>query len=113
MKPILLPIIALFLFIETAGLALTPAHPLQKVFVKVEGVQKRASIKKIRLALFSIPGVTKVEFKIEKKWVFFNDYERMHVVVEFEHGTLTSETIIHAIEGISDQKSIYKVKFIE
>ncbi len=113
MKRAFFAIITFILLIEMTGLPLAQTPPLQKVLLKIEGVHKKSSVKKIHAALLSVPGVKKAEFRIEKKWIFFNDYEKMVVVVEFEHGMLNSETLINVVEGISDRKNIYKVKFIE
>jgi len=87
--------------------------PLLHVRLKIEGVQKKHSIRKIHEALLSVPGVKKANLKIPKRWFFFNDYDNVNAVVEFEHGTLTSETLIHAVEQASEPHNIYKVKFVE
>jgi len=85
----------------------------------VEGIvgelddENKSLIKKMESALLSVPGVKTVEFRVKKKWFFRNDYSEISAIVEFELGTITSETLILAVESASDQKHIYKVKFIE
>ena len=142
-RPSFIIITALFLFIQISGTPAYGAdNPLQKVQLKIEGLHNNKSlnvlnwikgtgsafislfidvspddqqvfIKKLELALLSVPGVKTVEFRIKETWFFFKDYRDVHAIVEFELGTLTSETLIRAAESASDAKHIYKVKFIE
>ena len=124
MKPFIV-VSALFLFIQIAGVSLTEtpargaateggaANPLQKVQLEIEGIHKKSSLRKVELALLSLPGVKTVEFRVKKKWFFFKNYNEIDTIVEFELGTLTSETLIRAVESASDAKHIYKVKFVE
>jgi hypothetical protein len=108
MKPAIIVIISvLLLFVQTGESA-----PLQKVQLKIEGLNKKALLRKVELALLSVPGVKTVEFRIKKRF-FFKNYNEIQTFVEFELGTLTSETLIIAAESASDQKNIYKVKFVE
>ncbi len=118
MKPFIL-ISVLFLFIQVASVPLmeTPAYgaanPLQKVQLKIEGLHDKMLLRTVELALLSVPGVKTVEFRIKKKWFFLKDYTEIRTIVEFELGTLTSETLIRAAESASNATHIYKVKFIE
>ena len=112
MKQIILFFI-LFISLVSAGFSSAQSPPLVHARLKIEGVQKKCSVVAIREGLLSVPGVKKVDFDIPKYWLFFNDYEKMHAIVEFEQGTLTSETLIQAVEASSKQENIYKVKFVE
>lgn len=111
------------------------AAPLQKVRMKVEGLREekpsffskvrsffsfslkefreKTPLERVQSGLLSVPGVKKVEMKIPKKWFFFKDHDQTYLVVEFEQGTLTSETLILAVESASDQSHVYKAKFLE
>ena len=74
---------------------------------------RTSAFQRVESALLSVPGVKTVEIRIKKKWFFFKDYNHVYAIVEFELGTLTSETLVMAVESASDAKNIYKVKFIE
>jgi hypothetical protein len=58
-------------------------------------------------------GVKSVDMSFQKILFFFKYYNDVHAIVEFEQGTLTSETLILAVESASDQKHVYKAKFLE
>ncbi|MBI3357977.1 MAG: hypothetical protein HY037_00020 [Nitrospirae bacterium] len=132
----------LFIQIASVSLMAIPAigasPPLQKVQLKIEGIHKNSLFQKvgsffcgftvstdcgeqdiplmlqrIETHLLSVPGVKTVEIRIKKKWFFFKDYNKVYAIVEFELGTLTSETLVLAAESASDAKHIYKVKFVE
>ncbi|MEK7703069.1 MAG: hypothetical protein AAB317_03815 [Nitrospirota bacterium] len=130
---------ALFLAIQFFAIPIAEAGPLQKVRMKIEGLHvgphsdslfkrlfsgfltqdpvpefhETRPFEKIESALLSIQGVKKVEFEILKKWLLFKDWKRTYVIVEFEQGALTSETLILAVESASDAKHVYKAKFVE
>jgi hypothetical protein len=132
-RGIVLLIGALFLMMPIVGATVVEAAPLQKVQMKVEGLRdekpsffsriadffslkdfrEKTSFEKVQSGLLSVPGVKKVEMKTPKKWLLFKDHQRTYLVVEFEQGTLTSETLILAVESASDQKHVYKAKFLE
>ncbi len=132
-RTFLIVITALFLSIQIAA-----AAPLQKVQLKIEGLHEESlseepnfficlftpatncedkdiplTLQRIKTALLSVPGVKTVDFRIKKKWFLFKDYSQIQTFVEFELGTLTSETLVMTAESVSDQKSIFKVKFVE
>jgi len=111
MRPVIFFLI-LFMAFAPAGLSMGQPPPLLHVQLKIEGMQKK-SMPKIHKALLSVPGVKKADFTVPKRWLFFKDYNNVSTIVEFEHGTLTSETLIHAVEWMSEPKNIYKVKFVE
>jgi copper chaperone CopZ len=105
--------LVLFTLFSPVVLSQAEPPPLLHVRLKIEGVQKKRSIASIHQALLSVPGVKKADLNVPKRWFFFNDYDNVYALVEFEHGTLTSETLIRAVERISGPKNIYKVKFVE
>ena len=102
-----------FTVFSQAGLSLAQSPPLLHARLKIEGIHKKSSILEIHEALLSVSGVKKVDFEISKRWFLFRDYKNTQVIVEFEHGTLTSETLILAVERVGKPNNIYKVKFIE
>jgi len=103
----------LFTGLVQVGLSLAEPPPLLHARLKIEGVHKKSSARKIHEALLSVPGVKKADVKIPRKWLIFRDYNNVNAIVEFEQGSLTSETLIRAVEQISEPLNIYKVKFIE
>ncbi len=107
-------IVALFFFFWASGSLFAEGVSLQKVILKIEGVQNPSSVEKVHKALLSVPGVKKAEVRgIKRRWLFFKNYDNLHIAVEFEQGALTSENLVNAVEWVSDQNNIYKVKFIE
>ncbi len=114
MKQIISIGMMLFVLVTTAGAswAIQPP-PLLKVRMKVEGASRQSPIRKIQSALLSIPGVVRADMEIKRKWLFFKNYDTLHYLVEFRHGTLNSETLINAVEWASEPRHFYKVKFIE
>ncbi|MEK7286467.1 MAG: hypothetical protein AAB035_04125 [Nitrospirota bacterium] len=128
----------LFLAMAMIGVPTVLAGPLQKVRMKVEGLhegphthffKKLLSVplsfvpvtefsetppyEKIESALLSVPGVKSVDLQVLKKWLFFKDWKKTYLIVEIEQGSVTSETLILAVESASDQKHLYKAKFVE
>ena len=135
---ILILVILMLSVFRMETVVISAVSPLQKVRLKIEGIHEKSRsqkigsffcgftpstdcdsqniplmLQKIKTALISVPGVKTVEIKILKKWFLFKDYNQVYAIVEFELGTLTSETLIIAAESASDQKNIYKIKFIE
>jgi len=113
MKQIAVILVAVFALTLGVGIPLSEAMPLQKLVLKVEGVKGKSDIHRISKALLSMPGVKKVDPRIKRRWLIFKDYSTTRFVVEFEQGTLTSETLIQAVERSSHLTAIYKAKFVE
>lgn len=137
-KSVAVFISALFLFIQMTHVDSAYAAPLQKVRLKIEGIHEKSlpqkigsffcgftsatdcesqdiplMLQRIKTALVSVPSVKTAEISVKKKWFFFKNYKEVYAVVEFELGTLTSETLVMAVESASNANNIYKVKFIE
>lgn len=84
------------------------AQGLQKITLKIEGMDCGTCVKDIRSALLNVPGVKAAEVKVKKRWLFFNDFSDARAVVEFEQGKTTIEALVKAVEKASNAMFTYQ-----
>jgi len=99
--------------LQTDSLSLAAeAQDIQKITLKIEGMDCSACVKDIRSALLNVPGVKAADVKVKKRWLFFNDFSDARAVVEFEQGKTTIEALVKAIEKASNAIFTYRASVI-
>lgn len=108
------------LLVSIVVLALTELHGLaaenqvvQTVTLQIDGMTCGACVKDVKAALAKVPGVSAVEVRLGKKWVFFSDYSDARASVTFDPEKVGMEALIKAIEGAGSPLSAYKARLLQ
>ncbi len=108
------------LFVGVAMLPLTEFYGLaaenqgvQTMTLQIDGMTCGACVKDVKAALAKVLGVSTVEFRVGKKWIFFSDYSDARVSVTFDANKVGAEALVRAIEGASSPLSAYKARLVQ
>ena len=94
------------------GLA-AESQGLQTVTLHIEGMTCGACVKDVKAALAKVPGVSTVEFRVGKKWIFFSDYSDARASVSFDANKVGREVLVKAFEGAGSPLSAYKARLVQ
>lgn len=97
---------------ESYGLA-AENQGVQTVTLQIDGMTCGACVKDVKAALGKVPGVSTVEFRVGKKWIFFSDYSDARASVTFDANKVGREALVRAIEGASSPLSAYKARLVQ
>jgi|SRR5579884_2489196 copper chaperone CopZ len=113
-------LIRISLLVALTMLALTEFHGLmaenqrvQTVTLQIDGMTCGACVKDVNASLTKVPGVSAVEVRLGKKWVFFSDYSDARASVTFDPEKVGMEALIKAIEGAGSPLSAYKARLLQ
>ncbi|ALA57986.1 heavy-metal-associated domain-containing protein [Nitrospira moscoviensis] len=113
-------VIRIGLLVGVMMLALTEFHSLsaenqgvQTVTMQIDGMTCGACVKDVKAALAKVPGVSAVEVRLGKKWIFFSDYSDARASVTFDPEKVGMEALIKAIEGAGSPLSPYKARLLQ
>lgn len=94
--------------LQTDSLSLAAeAQELQKVTLKVEGMECKSCVKDIRKALLKIPGVKNANVRIVSM-----EEKTGEAVVECEKGKVIPDQLVKAVEDASNAMFTYKASVI-
>jgi periplasmic mercuric ion binding protein len=112
-------VIRIGLLVGVMMLALTEFHSLsaenqgvQTVTMQIDGMTCGACVKDVKAALAKVPGVSAVELRVGKKWIFFSDYADARASVTFDANKAGTEALVKAIEGAGSALSVYKARVL-
>jgi len=86
---------------------------IQTMILQIDGMTCGACVKDVKTALAKVPGVSTVEFRVGKKWIFFSDYSDARASVTFDANKVGTEALVRAIEGASSPLSAYKARLVQ
>ena len=85
---------------------------VQTVTLQIDGMTCGACVKDVKAALAKVTGVSTVEFRVEKKWIFFSDYSDARASVTFDANIVGTEALVKAVEAASSPLSMYKARVL-
>ena len=97
---------------ESYGLA-AENQGVQTGTLQIDGMTCGACVKDVKAALGKVLGVSTVEFRVGKKWIFFSDYSDARASVTFDANKVGTEALVRAIEGASSPLSAYKARLVQ
>ena len=103
--------VAMLPLTEFYGLAVEN-QGVQTVTLQIDGMTCGACVKDVKAALAKVPGVSTVEFRVEKKWIFFSDYSDARASVTFDANIVGTEALVKAVEAASSPLSMYKARVL-
>ena len=104
--------VAMLPLTEFYGLA-AENQGVQTMTLQIDGMTCGACVKDVKTALAKVLGVSTVEFRVGKKWIFFSDYSDARASVTFDANKVGTEALVRAIEGASSPLSAYKARVLE
>jgi copper chaperone CopZ len=103
-----------FLFVLAAlacifliGSTIAAASDLEKVTLKVEGMECKACVKTVRKALLKVPGVKAAEVRLVDKEAMVGEAK-----IEYEKDKTTPQQLIGAVDAASNPMITYKASII-
>ncbi|MDI3461216.1 MAG: P-type ATPase [Nitrospira sp.] len=113
-------VIRIGLLVGVTMLALTEFHGLaaenqgvQTVTLQIDGMTCGACVKDVKASLAKVPGVSAVEVRVGKKWIFFSDYAEARASVTFDPEKTGVDALLKAIEGAASPLSAYKARLLQ
>lgn len=104
--------VAMLPLTEFYGLA-AENQGVQTMTLQIDGMTCGACVKDVKTALAKVLGVSTVEFRVGKKWIFFSDYSDARASVTFDANKVGTEALVKAIEGASSLLSAYKARLVQ
>ena len=104
--------VAMLPLTEFYGLA-AENQGVQTMTLQIDGMTCGACVKDVKTALAKVLGVSTVEFRVGKKWIFFSDYSDARASVTFDANKVGTDALVRAIEGASSPLSAYKARLVQ
>ena len=104
--------VAMLPLIEFSGLA-AENQGVQTVTLQIDGMTCGACVKDVKAALAKVPGVSAVEFRVGKKWIFFSDYSDARASVTFDSNKVGREALVKAVEAAGSPLSASKARLVQ
>ncbi len=86
---------------------------LQTVTLQIDGMTCGACVKDVKAALAKVPGVSTVEIRVGKRWIFFSDYADARASVTFDPEKTGVEALVKAIEAAGSPLSAYNARQVK